>query len=151
MSRSADKFLWITFILFVLVLPVSSFISARILVLLLILSLVFGERKFILLDLLKSSWDIFFYLLVLVLGFIYSTDEETGMRTLETSFALLTLPIVCFRIQAFSRDRLNSIFLFFSLGIFVAGLICLVNAFVTYKNNGHISQVFFFYDFFVYF
>ncbi len=134
-------------LLFVFMLPLSQFISTRILVLIFVLSLFFGERKFSYSELIKSSWDILLYLLVLGFGILYSTDKQTGIRMLETSFALLALPVISYRIQAIDRNRLNFIFIFFSLGIFVAGLICFFNALYTYLNNGNNSNVFFFYDF----
>lgn len=143
----ATNFLWLAIVLFVLVLPISSYISTRILIILLILSIVFGERKFNLLDLLESSWDILLYLVIISIGIIYSSDKVTGLRVLETSFSLLALPIICARMPDFSRERLNRIFLFFSSGIFIAGFICLAYAVFTYLNNDHNSQVFFFYDF----
>lgn len=134
-------------LLFVFMLPLSQFISTRILVLVFVLSLFFGERKFSYSEIIKSSWDILLYLLVLGFGILYSTDKQTGIRTLETSFALLALPVISYRIQAIDRNRLNFIFIFFSLGIFVAGLICFFNALYTYLNNGNNSNIFFFYDF----
>ena len=134
-------------LLFVFMLPVSQFISTRILVLLFVLSLFFGEKKFNYSALIKSSWDILLYLLVLGLGILYSSDKQTGFRTLETSFALLALPVICYRIQAINRQRLNFIFIFFSLGVLAAGLICFIHAVYTYLNNGHNSNAFFFYDF----
>jgi hypothetical protein len=70
-----------------------------------------------------------------------------GFRTLETSFSLLALPIIFSRISEFNRDRLSKVFLFFSMGIFIAGVICLVNAAFAYGNNSLSTEVFFFYDF----
>lgn len=145
--KKSTNFLWITLLLFVLILPVSSFLSTRILFLLLILSIMIGEQKLRFSDLLRSSWDCFLYLLVLGIGIIYSSDKQTAWRALETSFSLLALPIISQRFKDFSRDRVNTIFLVFSLGIFAAGLLCLINAIVVYLTIGHNSQVFFYYDF----
>jgi O-antigen ligase len=146
MAKNASKILWITMLLFVFMLPLSQFISTRILVLLFVLSLFFGEGKFSFSKLFKYSWDILLYLLVLSLGILYTSDKQTGFRTLETSFALLALPIISSRIQGINRDRLNFILIFFSLGVLTAGLICLINSVYTYLNNGQ-SNAFFYYDF----
>jgi O-antigen ligase len=108
--------------------------------------LFFGEGKFSFSKLFKYSWDILLYLLVLSLGILYTSDKQTGFRTLETSFALLALPIISSRIQGINRDRLNFILIFFSLGVLTAGLICLINSVYTYLNNGQ-SNAFFYYDF----
>lgn len=147
MVKNANKILWTTILLFVFMLPLSQFISTRILVLLSLLSLFFGEGKFSISKLIKYSWDILLYLLVLSLGILYTSDKQTGLRTLETSFALLALPIISCRIKGFNRDRLNFILIFFSLGVLTAGLISLIYAVYTYLNNGQNSNAFFYYDF----
>lgn len=147
MVKNANKILWVTMLLFVFMLPVSQFISTKILVLLFVLSLFLGERKFSYSELIKSSWDVLVYLLVLGLGILYSTDRQTGFRTLETSFALIALPVICNRIQDINRHRLNFIFIFFSSGVLAAGIICFSHAMYTYLNNGQNSNAFFFYDF----
>jgi hypothetical protein len=147
MKKKVNHFFWLAFLSFVVILPVSSFISTRILVLIFSFLLFFGERKFDLTEFLKSSWDVLLYLFVISIGLLYSSDKSMGIRTLETSFALLALPVICFRMPDVSRDRLNKIFLFFSFGIFSAGLICLIRAFFIYLNGGHNGEVFFFYDF----
>lgn len=147
MLKKAKNLLWITLLVFVVMLPISSFISTRILVLLFVLSLLVGERKFNFSDLLLLSWDILLYLLILGIGIFYSSDQKMGFRTLETSFALLALPIIFSRISEFSRDRLNKVFLFFSIGVFLASVICLVNSAFAYRNNNVSTDVFFFYDF----
>jgi O-antigen ligase len=146
MLKNANKFLWFLLILFALILPISSFLSTRILFLLLTLSLVIGETKIRFYELFKSSWDIALYFVVLGLGIIYSLDKATGISTLETSFALLALPVICYQFKNLIRDRLNRVFLIFSIGTVIAGLICLLSASVAYLN-GRNTEVFFFYYF----
>jgi len=146
MSKRRVDFFWVIFILFVFFLPISSFISTRILVFLFVLILTLGERKFNIRELLNSSWDILLYLSVICTGLLYSSDHVLGLRTLETSFALLALPFICYRLPTFDKDRVNKIFLYFSLGIIVAGFICTVASLIHYFNYRN-TQVFFFYDF----
>lgn len=142
-----ERIFWIIVTLFVLILPGSSILSTKILVFLFGLIVLFGERKFHLDEFVKFSWDILIYFCVISLGLVYSSDQVMGLRTLETNFALFALAIIFYRILAIDRDRLNKIFLYFSLGIFGAGLLCLVKALVTYLGGGYNTDVFFFYDF----
>lgn len=147
MVKRINDILWFTFVFFILALPLSSYVSQRILVLLLILSVIFGSRKFNLANFVKSAWDILLYLLVIGLGVVYSSDKVTGVSTLETSLGLLVLAIIFSRTLDFDRGLLNRIFLFLTIGMLVAGLICLVNAVVNFLNGDGGTQVFFFYDF----
>jgi O-antigen ligase len=147
MKTKANRFLWLTFLCFALSIPISSFISTRILVFLFALALVLGERRFNFLEFIKSSWDILIYLLIICIGLMYSSDKISGIRALETSFALLALPAISFRISNFKRENLITIFLFFSLGLLGASLICMLNALHVYLFDNQSTQVFFFYQF----
>jgi len=142
-----DQLVYYVLLLFLFVLPINQYLSVRILVVATFISLIPGLKKNNLNEFISRSWDIFLYLLVLGLGIIYSSDKQTAWRTLETSFSLLALPIISYRFKDFDRDRVNTIFFIFSLGILAASLLCLINAIVCYVINGHNSQVFFFYDF----
>lgn len=145
-KQKANRFIEYLLILFVLLLPMSSYFSTRILGVLFVLTLFLGIRPFKLLDFLKSSWDILIYLLVISIGLIYSSDKALGVRSLETSIALLALPVICHRLPTLEKKEVNKIFLYFSLGILAAGLICTLAAVIHYLGNWD-AQVFFFYDF----
>jgi O-antigen ligase len=147
MKQKANSLIWYSLLLFVFILPISAYVSTRVVVVVLLISLFVGIRSFKFLDILKSSWDILLYFSIISIGLLYSSDLASGLRTLETSFALLALSIISHRIYDFSRDHLNKIFLYFSFGIFVAGLICLLKAIFTYSIGGYNTDVFFFYDF----
>jgi len=144
---NVDQLVYYVLLLFLFVLPINQYLSVRILVVATFISLIPGLKKNNLNEFISRSWDIFLYLLVLGLGIIYSSDKQTAWRTLETSFSLLALPIISYRFKDFDRDRVNTIFFIFSLGILAASLLCLISAIVCYVINGHNSQVFFFYDF----
>jgi len=145
--KKANRLIWYSMILFVFVLPISAYISTRIVVVLFVFSLFFGIPSFKLLNFLKSSWDILFYLLVVILGLLYSSDIGLGVRTLETSFALLALPVICYRLPSFDQKRVNTVFLSFSLGVVSAGMICTGAAILHYLGSNYNTQFFFFYDF----
>lgn len=137
----------VVLIIFLLSLALVPFINTRLLVLLLVCSLIFKKGNFKIEEYFKSSWDILIYLSVIGIGILYSSDQAMGLRTLETSFALLALSIICYKIHDFNRQDLNKVFLYFSFGVFVAGLVCLLKAIFTYSTGSYNTDVFFFYDF----
>ena len=93
--------------------------------------------------LLKQAWDGFAFLLVLIIGLLYTEEIQVGWRVIETSLSLLAVPVVFNKFGDFSKERLHQIFYAFALGLLVAALICLVNAEVAYLQSGDI-RVFFF-------
>jgi O-antigen ligase len=145
--KKLSGFFWSAFLLLALAIPLSPFVSTRILVVLFVLALIFGEKKFNFFEFIKVSWDIMIYLAIIGIGLFYSTDTVTGLKTLETSFGLFAMPFICFKIVDINRQRLNQIFIFFSIGIFLAGLVCLITASWTYLKTNPNPELFFFYDF----
>lgn len=147
MKQKINSLIWYLLILFVFVLPLSAYFSTRILVINFILSLLFGVRPFKVTEILKSSWDILLYLVVITFGLLYSSDLGLGIRTLETSFALLALSVICYRLPSLELQKVNTIFLSFVLGVISAGLICTGSAISHFLENDYNTHVFFFYDF----
>lgn len=147
MRRKVSSLVWFSFFLFLFLLPISAYISTRLLV------AIFGFTFFVVIFLgnfrafLRAAWDILIYLFVISIGLFYSSDYGMGLRTLETSFALFALPVICIWIARWDRVTLNRIFFYFSLGVFTAGVICLSNAIFRYFTAGSNSSVFFFYEF----
>ena len=111
-KRSTYLLLFVQICVFAI--PISSFIGVRLLLVALVLSLFLFEFKSALVSISKNSWDIFFYLFIISIGLSYSSDKIFAARTLETSFSLLALPIICFRFSDFNKYKLNNTFLFFS-------------------------------------
>lgn len=97
-------------------------------------------------NILKQSWDIFLFLTMVVAGLIYSEDFLSGLHVLETSFSLLSLPLIMFKIRELDKKKLNQVFYVFTLGLIVASLFCLINAVINYFNSRDI-HVFFFENF----
>lgn len=135
------KMLRILTLAFAFVIPFSQFFSVRILFGALILS-VFVRRDWN--AILLRSWDIGIYLLVLVLGMIYSIDFATGMKYLETNFSLLAVPLVFSTDKELDEERLNTVIYSFIAGLTLACIICLTNSFIDYYQSGD-NSVFLFY------
>jgi len=91
------------------------------------------------------AWDIAFYLLVLTIGLSYSEDRILGLSVLETNFSFFALPIIFSKVEDFDKEKLYQIFYTFALGVLVASLMSLINAFLKFSQN-HDVHVFFFYQ-----
>ncbi len=140
------NYFWWAFLLFVLSIPISQFVSVRLLFLLLLLSFFTKTREINFLTFLKNSWDILLYLSMLVTGLIYSKDLDAGLAVMETNFSFLAIPVVINRCPTIDRVKLSEIFRAFNLGLLVASLICLVFATYHYVHKPDI-QLFLFYKF----
>ncbi|MCA6430984.1 MAG: O-antigen ligase family protein [Cytophagales bacterium] len=111
-----------------------------------VLSLLLLGQKVSIKVLLNQSWDLLLFFLILTIGLIYSTDFKLGLRQLETSLSFIGVPVVVYGLGGFSKERMNSAFYAFALGALVAGLICIINAAVSFTKTGD-YQVFFYNQF----
>ena len=132
---------YLLLLVFVFFIPISSFISVRLLFVTLLLSVGFIRSN----NLLRASWDILIYLLILILGLTYSKDLDVGLRVLETSFSFLAIPIVISRLKVSDGKKIDKVFYSFILGLATACFICLVHATRKFMDAED-SQVFFFYQ-----
>jgi len=132
--------------LFVFTIPISQFISVRLLVILLLVSFFVKSRGDSFFSFIKNSWDIILYLSTLAIGLIYSEELSTGLNVIETNFSFLAIPVVISRCPAVDRIKLNEIFRAFKLGLLAASLVCLCFAIYHYNQKPDI-QFFFFYKF----
>lgn len=124
--------------------PVSQWLTARILLVVLAMSLF--VRPFNIQLLFYRAWDIGLYLLTLIIGLLYTTDLDLGLRVLETSFSLFAIPIVFSKLPAVDDKFFNRLYLAFASGLVVAGLVAVSNAVYRYTSS-HEINVFFFYNF----
>lgn len=130
---------------FIFLIPVSSFLSVRMLILVLLFSFFVSKSSSLRFDFFKEFWDAGLYFVILLIGLSYSQDLTTGFRVIESNFSFLALPVVFSKVADLNEARLKKIFIAFLSGLFVACTICLVNAIVKY-NQGSNIQVFFFYN-----
>jgi len=130
-------------LLFVFTIPISQFLSIRLLVFVLLTSFFVKSSGGFFSRFLNHSWDLLLYLLILSGGLLYSEELLTGYRVIETSLSLLALPILFNKFEDFNKSRLHQIFYAFASGLFVACLICISNAGYTYFQTGHVEAFFF--------
>jgi len=140
-SRKEKAYLYLV-LLFIFTIPVSSFLSVRILIAALAFSF-FLRLPFS--TVFRQAWSIALYLVVLLVGLLYSTDKVTGLRLLETSFSLLCIPIVFSRIRGLDEKIVERIFYAFGAGLLLASTVSLGYAAFKYLQSGD-PQVFYFYQ-----
>lgn len=131
-------------LLFVFILPLSQFISIRLLVITVAL-LPFTRLEIKGKQIFKSSWDILLYFLILIIGLTYSENLPYGIKVIETNLSLLALPLVFIPLLNSTEKQVRHIFYAFASGLCLASMICIVNALIMYFKTGDI-QSFFFYN-----
>jgi len=141
MNANIEKGIYWLLLGIVFLIPISSFISVRLLFLTLLLALINYRFN----NLLRATWDLIIYLVVLIVGLFYSASLDVGFDVLETSFSFLAIPIIVFNIKFLSEKRLNLIFYSFILGLTVTSFICLISAMLSFNKSGD-SNSFFFYE-----
>lgn len=129
-------------LLFIFLIPVSSFLSIRTLVLVLVFSPFLRKGVS---SVLSRAWDIFIYVAVLAIGLIYSDDMSAGLRVMETSFSLLCMPFIFAPLGKFGDSDIHKTFHAFSFGLVLSCTICLGHAVAGYYQTGN-AFVFFFYN-----
>ena len=93
----------------------------------------------------NQSWDLILFFLILLVGQLYTTDFELGLRQLETSLSLVGIPLVFCNLNV-TKERFVNAFYAFIFGVFIAGTICLGSAIFSFSQTAQWS-VFFFHNF----
>lgn len=137
---------WLLFLVFVFTIPLSQFVSSRLIVGLLAFPFLLNARSNWFISLFKNTWDIVLYSVILMVGLIYSTDWMTGLNVIETNLSFLAIPIVISYLPTFTGNRMKEIFKAFLFGLNLASAICLSVAVYRYSQSSHF-QVFFFEEF----
>ena len=122
-------------------LPLNQFLNVRILIVSLVISLFVKESP---LPSMRNMLGGGLYILVLLIGLVYSSDFMSGLRVLETSFSFLALPIILSRIEPMTSTEINKYFKIFSYGLSLACLICLLHACYKFAGNGDFHSFFFY-------
>lgn len=125
--------------------PIASGISTRILVVALALSLFLPNPGLTIESIVRRTWSVVFYFLVVLVGLIYTENFETGLALVETNLAFLAIAIISIRVPAITEQAYNRIFYALTAGLFVACTVCLGNAIVRY-SSGQSADVFFYYE-----
>jgi O-antigen ligase len=142
-SSSISKLILVLQLTFVFTIPLSQVVSSRILFLTVLANILFRGLQSVANFIFREAWDLMLFFFVLVIGLLYSTDSLLGIRQIETSLSLLGVPLAFYNLSVFSKERLAKTFYAFAFGAFVAGLICLTNASISFLETGS-YQVFFF-------
>lgn len=140
-----SRIVYVIFLAFVFTIPISTFVSTRLLVATLVLSFFVKAEPGFIQRTLRRSWEIYLFFLVLGVGLLYTQDVGLGGRVLETSFSLIAMPLVFSRFK-FDESKIKATFLSFLGGVLVAGLICFVNALIRYNQTPDTS-VFVYFEF----
>ena len=122
-----EKGLFILFSLTVFTIPISPFLSVRLLVITLAYTFLVKTKV----PLLFCAWDNLIYLLLLALGLIQSSNIENGLRLIETSFSFLAFPIIASNLRI-DKKQFNFLFSLFAIGVCMAAFMVLANALMEY-------------------
>jgi len=127
---------------FIFIITLSQFLSVRLIFVLLLLSFFIKFSRVSLFHVFNRSWDIFLYLLVMIIGLTYSSDLFQGFKVVETSFSLLAIPIIFYGVTI-DVNRFRWALMSFISGLFVACIICLSYSGFKFIQTGD-SSVFYF-------
>lgn len=128
------------------IIPLWPKLSVKILILTMAIGFVSRNFQFSINRLFNISWDILLYLFVMIIGLLWSSNLITGLSVLETSFALLAVPVI-FTYLTDNRDwKSTKVPEFFTYGVVIASLVCLIVALSSYASTGKIDA-FFYYSF----
>jgi O-antigen ligase len=127
------------FQLCVFTIPISSFVSVRLLLGTVVFSFFLGK----LYNIWIQTFDVFIYLFILIIGLLYSQDLISAFKVLETNFSFLAIPLILSRLSPFNIEVRDKIFQSFLFGVTAGSLICLSFAAYRYINEPDIQFFFF--------
>lgn len=136
---------WASILTLIFSIPLSQYVSTRMIVVVTIFSLFTPKISLGYIKYIQQSWDLILYLLVILVGLIYSENTLLGWKVVESNLSFLVIPIILSRIEHFSQKQIDSLFIAFISGLLLTCLICLINAGFVYAITRNI-QVFFFYN-----
>jgi O-antigen ligase len=141
-SLITREFLFIRlFQLCVFTIPISSFVSVRLLLITAIFSVFLGKSFS---NIWIQAFDLFIYLFILVIGLLYSQDLISAFKVLETNFSFLAIPLILSRLSPFNIEVRDKIFQSFLFGVTAASLTCL--SFAAYRYIIEPDIQFFFFE-----
>lgn len=127
-----SNIIWGLAMAFAFLVPLSQFLSVRVLLITCFLSILFSNGKVINL---KHSWDMLVFLFVAMVGLFYTEDINSGLKILETSFSFLSIPILLNLIKPFDEVSLIKLLWAFVSGLFVACILCLAYATISFFQS----------------
>jgi len=133
-----------SFLLFVFFTPLSAVISIKLLIFCTAISIALMVYERHIINFAFRIWDIGLYLLVLIMGLLYSSDISAGFSILETNLSFVAVPIAFSCLSNFTEQEMRDVILSFVLGVFFSCAICLGNAFFEYYETGDADSFFFY-------
>ncbi|MBX2894996.1 MAG: O-antigen ligase family protein [Cyclobacteriaceae bacterium] len=121
--------------------PVSQYISVRILLVLLVFSFF---QKFNWRQGYQIGWPNLFYMLVLSFGIIYLDEYLPGLKVLETNFSVLAIGLIFCVEHKMNEQDLYKLVYAFLLGLATACMACIIQALINYQHTGEISFFYFY-------
>lgn len=120
--------------------PLSSFLSIRILVLASLYGLFVSRPNQVSLKLTRYAWDLMLFLATLIFGLFYTTDFNSGIQIMETSFSLFALPFVFSFVDSINKSTINKLFLIYLIGLALASLIMIGSSSFRYAESLDVSK-----------
>lgn len=144
-SANGTKVFWYSVHVLAFLVPLSQYLSVKMQVVACFFSFFAFTSKSRLSRFLNNAWDISLYLIVLVIGLLYSENIAFGWRVIETNLSFLTMAFIFSKFENEDSRLQNNLYYSFTIGLSLACLICLINALVVYGKLGD-GGVFFFYS-----
>lgn len=139
MVTGRQRILWWILMIFAISIPLSSFLSVRILVLASVFGLIACSNRQVLARLMRNAWDLMLFIATLIFGLIYTTDQNTGIQVLETNFCLFALPLVFALYIPFESSKIEQLQLVFLSGVVVSSIIMVGAALIKYQEIQDVS------------
>lgn len=124
--------------IFAISIPLSSFLSVRILVLASVFGLIACSNRQVLARLVRNAWDLMLFIATLIFGLIYTTDQNTGIQVLETNFCFFALPLV-FALIPIVSSKIEQLLLGFLSGVVGSSIIMVGAALIKYREIQDVS------------
>lgn len=136
-----DRVQLFSILIFAFTIPISQYLSSRLLVLTLILSL----PKISLRRAALAGSDLLLYFVLLICGLFFTQDVPLGLRVLETSLSMLAMPLIFSGLRDIRENRMQIIWFSFCGGVCLASVMVVVHAGMRYWATGN-SNVMIFYE-----
>lgn len=135
-----QNILWWILNIFAFSIPLSSFVSVRLLVLASVFGLFAGNTRQLFLRLSRNAWDLILFIATLLFGLSYTINVDTGIRVLETSYSLLALPLIFAFKTPMDKSKIYRLFLMYVLGLAIGCLLMLGISFLKYVESLNLSE-----------
>lgn len=113
------KVYWWALQLFVFTIPLSQFVSVRLMIASLLLSFFVADLPNAFRRVVRNSAELFVYMGILLLGLLLTDDLETGLDEIETSFSIVAVPLTFLGAYRLGDNRFSRL-----VWAFVAGVAC---------------------------